>query len=484
MTRCVLMMGVLLNAGVWTTSTQAQEFNLRAAKTLTVEQAASLKLKGDSLRFDKLAELPPEVAAALAKHKIELEFGSLASVSAETIKAFAGHNAGLSFPKLAELSPDQARILAGYEGSKLSLNGLATVSPELAKALADYKGELHLNGAKELSADAAAALAGRKGAIHLDGLTSLTSIPLAEKLGGQNFMRLQALATISDDVARALFMSPDAKKGVELYLGLKELSLGTAKAMGERGRTVGAHFHMDGLESIPDEIAEALSCQAAIRCSKVTMLSDRAAKALNKFFHVHMYALSDVSNESLEMFSKRQTFVIHGLKKLDCVPFASTLMSNNSDFLDLNKLETISDEAADALAKDAIRSKRGVVPLPSLKSLNSVALAEVLAAQKGNLRLPKLEKVSDAALGALVAHKGPIDLSGLTTLPVPQAAALAKALAGREDELVLNGVQELSDEAARALAETKGRISLPRLTKISEASAAVLRKNAGISLPK
>ncbi|MCX6979301.1 MAG: hypothetical protein NTV08_00895, partial [Verrucomicrobia bacterium] len=101
-----------------------------------------------------------------------------------------------------------------------------------------------------------------------------------------------------------------------------------------------------------------------------------------------------------------------------------------------------------------------------------------------NLRLPKLEKVSDAALGALVAHKGPIDLSGLTTLPVPQAAALAKALAGREDELVLNGVQELSDEAARALAETKGRISLPRLTKISEASAAVLRKNAGISLPK
>ena len=451
---------------------------------LTVEQARNLKPNRGSLRFDKLTELTPAVAAILADQEAELTFSALTSLSAESAKALAGHKKSLLFPKLAGIAVDAAQALARHEGGSLALNGLPTVSPEVAKALVDYKGDLHLNGAKEVSADAAAVLAGRKGAIHLDGLTSLTSIPLAEKLGGQNFMRLQALTTISDDVARALFMSPDAKKGVELYLGLKELSLGTAKAMGERGRTVSAHFHMDALESIPDEIAEALSCRAAIRCSKVTMLSDRAAKALNQFFHAHMYALSEVSNEALEMFSKRDGFMIHGLKHLDCVPFASTVMSKNSDFLDFHQLATISDEAADALAKDVIRSKKGMLPLPALKSLNSVALAEVLAAQKGNLQLPKLEKVSDAALCALVAHKGPIDLSGLTTLPVPQAAALAKALAGREDELILNGVQELSEEAARALAETKGRISLPRLTKISEASAAALRKNARISLPK
>ena len=450
---------------------------------LTVEQARNLKPNRGSLRFDKLTELTPAVAAILAEQEAELTFNAVTSLSAESAKALAGHKKSLSFPKLAGLAADAAQALARHEGGSLTLNGLPTVSPEVAKALVDYKGDLHLGGAKEFSADAAAVLAGRKGAIHLNGLTSLTSIPLATKLGGQNFMNLGSLATVSDDVGRALFMSPDAKN-IELYLGLKELSLGTAKAMGERGRTVSAHFHMDALESIPDEIAEALSCRAAIRCSKVTMLSDRAAKALNQFFHAHMYALSEVSNEALEMFSKREGFMIHGLKHLDCVPFASTVMSNNSSFLDFNQLATISDEAADALAKDAIRSNRGVVPLPSLKSLNSVALAEVLAAQKGNLRLPKLEKVSDAALCALVAHKGPIDLSGLTTLPVPQAAALAKALAGREDELVLNGVQELSDEAVRALAETKGRISLPRLTKISEASAAVLRKNAGISFPK
>ena len=479
----VLMPALLFTSLLVTTAGAQETVDPGRITALTVEQARNLKPNRGSLRFDKLTELTPAVAAILAEQEAELTFFALTSLSAESAKALAGHKKSLSFPKLAGIAADAAQALARHEGGSLALNGLPTVSPEVAKALVDYKGDLHLDGAKEVSADAAAVLAGRKGAIHLGGLTSLTSIPLAQKLGGQNFMNLNALATVSDDVGRALFMSPDAKN-IELYLGLKELSLGTAKAMGERGRTVSAHFHMDALESIPDEIAEALSCKAAIRCSKVTMLSDRAAKALNQFNHSHMYALSDVSNEALEMFSKRQGFMIHGLKKLDCVPFASTVMSNNSSFLDLNQLATISDEAADALAKDAIRSNRGVVPLPALKSLNSVALAEVLAERKGNLRLPKLEKVSDAALGALVAHKGPIDLSGLTTLQAPQAAALAKALAGREDELVLNGVQELSDEAARALAETKGRISLPRLTKISEASAAALRKNAGISLPK
>jgi hypothetical protein len=171
-------------------------------------------------------------------------------------------------------------------------------------------------------------------------------------------------------------------------------------------------------------------------------------------------------------------------------------MSNNSDFLDLNQLETISDEAAAALAMDCRRTKLSAVPLPSLKSLNSVALAEVLAEgtlpdpraprgaaqearrRKGKLALSKLEVASDAVVRVLATHEGPLSL-GLKSLSLEAA----KALAQREAETAL-GTQELSDEAARALAEAKGRISLPGLTKISEASAAALRKNAGISLPK
>ena len=502
-----ILMPALLFTGLLVAAGGAEEIDPGKITTLTVEQVQNLKPKGDSMRFGKLAELTPEVAAALASQKMELEFTAVENPSVEAIKALAGHKAGLSFPKIAGLSPGVARALAGYEGTRLSLNGLATLSPEVARVLADYDGHvvlkngkqpgsLALDGVKELSAEAAAALANSKAALRLNGLTSLTSIPLAEKLGSQIELRLQSLAAISDEMAKALFLSPKAPKGTGMSLGLKQLSVEAAKALGERGRTVGGHWVFHELETMPDEVAEALSARAALRCWKVTKLSDRAAKALNQFFHVHMYALSDVSNEALEMFSKRHTFIIHGLKKLDCVPFAATLMSNNSDFLDLNQLETISDEAADALAMDCRRTKLSVVPLPSLKSLNSVALAEVLAEgtlpdpraprgaaqearrRKGRLALSKLEVASDAVVRVLATHEGPLSL-GLKSLSVEAA----KALARREAETAL-GTQELSDEAARALAEAKGRISLPGLTKISEASAAALRKNAGISLPK
>ncbi len=489
MIRRVSMMAILMLSGVWTTAAQAQEVNLGQAKTLTTEQAKNLKLSGGALRFAKLTELSPEVAAVLAKHKIELEFNALENPSVEAIKALAEHDSGLSFPKITELTPAIAKALAGYQGQRLSLGGLTSLSPEAAQALAEFdgyyllknekqKGVLMLNGVKELSPEAAAFLAKCKTNIQLSGLTSLTSIPLAQKLGSLSDLRLTSLPRISDEVARALFMSPQATKNTMMYLGLKELSVEAAKALGERGRKLDGHWQFQQLEELPDEVAEALSARAAIRCMKVTKLSDRAAKALNQYYHSHMYALADVSNESLEMFSKRQGFMIHGLKKLDCVPFASTLMSNNSSFLDLNQLETISDEAADALAMDSRRSKRGVIPLPSLKSLNSVALAEVLAERKGNLALSKLDAAPNAVVRALAAHQGPLSL-GLKSLSVEAA----KAVAQRQDDTTL-GATKLSDEAAKELAQANGKLSLVNLAEISDAGSAALRANPKILLPK
>jgi len=506
MFRCIAM-GVFLFVGVWITAAQAQDVNLGQAKTLTVEQAQNLKLSGDSLRFAKLAELSPEVATALAKHKIALEFSVLENPSVEAIKAFADHSSGLSFPKITGLSPTLAKALAGYQGHRLSLGGLTTLSPETAQTLAEFdgyyvakngkqKGELLLDGVKELSPEAAAALANCKTNIQLSGLTSLTSIPLAQKLGSLSLLRLGSLHRISDDVAKALFLSPQAPKNTMMSLGLKELSVEAAKALGERGRKLDGHWHFHELEELSDEVAEALSARAAIRCSKITKLSDRAAKALNQYYHSHMYALSDVSNESLEMFSKRQGFMIHGLKKLDCVPFASTLMSHNSDFLDLNQLETISEEAADALAMDSRRSKRAVVPFPALKSLTSVALAEVLAdgplpdpraprgaaqealRKKVPLTLSKLETVPDAVVRALTRRTGPLNL-GLKSLSVEAA----KAIAQRQEDTIL-GTRKLSDDAAKELAQAQGKLSLPNLAEISDSSVTALRTNPKIQLPK
>ena len=188
--------------------------------------------------------------------------------------------------------------------------------------------------------------------------------------------------------------------------------------------------------------------------------------------------------------------MIHGLRKLDCVPFAATLMSNNSDFLDLNQLETISEEAADALAADVRRSKRCIVPLPALTALTSVALAEVLAegplpdtrAPRGAnqearrktvaLSLPRLETAPDAVVRALAKRTGPLSL-GLAILSVDAATAIA----AREQATTL-GTMRLSDEVAVALATARAKVALPNLAEVSAAGLAALRGNPMIELPK
>ena len=162
----------------------------------------------------------------------------------------------------------------------------------------------------------------------------------------------------------------------------------------------------------------------------------------------------------------------------DSVPFALTLLTNNNVFLSLNKVESFSDEAADAMAKGG--KGKSCPQMPSLKELKSPALAELLASQKGMLRLPKLETVTDDVVKALATHKGDLDLSGLTTL----SAARAKMLANREDSTSLNGVTKLTDDAATELAKARGTVSLAKLAKVSDAGAAALRSNSKLMLSK
>lgn len=477
--RVTSVLFTLVLIALFLTTASAQELNPQQVKSLTVEQVQNLKPKGDGLSFDKLTELSPPVAEALAKRNVGLRFGALTKLSPETAKALAAHKGPLTFTKLSELSVDTVQALGSFEGKTLTLGGFSDLSPEAAKKLADFKGTLELPDLKAVSAETAAALAECKGEVYLRGLTSLTSVPLATKLGLQSSVRLEKLTTLYDEAARGLFSPTKRAKGIEYYLGLKEISLDTAKAIGARGRAAGGHFHFYQVESIPDEVAEAFAFKGgAIRFHKVTKISDRVAKALITFSYVHMYALSDVSPEALEMISRTQSFQVHGLTRIDSVPFASTLLTRNNVFLSLNKVETFSDEAAEAMAKGG---KGKTCPqMPSLKELKSPALAELLASQKGPLRLPKLGTVTDEVVKALAAHQGDLDLSGLTTL----SAVRAKALANRTDPTSLNSVTELTDEAAAELAKARGAISLSKLAKVSDAGAAALRSNSKIILPK
>lgn len=262
----------------------AQELNPQQVKSLTVEQAQNLKPKGDNLSFDKLSELSPAVAGELAKQNAGLRFGALTSLPPDVARALSVHKGSLTFTKLSELPVETAQALGSFEGKNLTLGGFSDLSPAAAKKLADFKGTLELPDLKVVSAETAAALAECKGEVYLRGLTNLTSVPLATKLGLQGSVRLDHLTTLSDEAAHGLFSASKSAKNIEYYLGLKEISLETAKAIGARGRTAGGHFHFSQVESIPDEVAEAFAFKGgAIRFHKVTKISDRVAKALILF---------------------------------------------------------------------------------------------------------------------------------------------------------------------------------------------------------
>ena len=78
-------------------------------------------------------------------------------------------------------------------------------------------------------------------------------------------------------------------------------------------------------------------------------------------------------------------------------------------------------------------------------------------ARHNSEKFARLTAISDDVAGAVAAHKGKLDLSGLQVLP---------------------------DEAARALARHDGEVVLTGRTTLAESATATLRSNPKITLPK
>lgn len=185
--------------------------------------------------------------------------------------------------------------------------------------------------------------------------------------------------------------------------------------------------------------------------------------------------------------------------------------------LRLNGIKRLSPEAAAALA-----THEGKVLLYSLERLDSVALAQKLAREEGELRLGLTELAPEIATElaankgtmnfrpggygridraasvlrldgiavltpeaaeALAAHEGVLVLNGLTTLQPEVAASLAKRTGNskhqRTGTLVLNGLESISPEAAAALAKFPGELVLKAIGNLDPATAAALATHKG-----
>jgi hypothetical protein len=397
------------------------------AKTLTVEQAKELLKKPNSLRVD-VTELSPEIAAVLATYKGELRFESLATLSPETAAALATRTSLIDLPKVSALTPAVAKALATTKG-QLHLPSVKELSPDVAKELAAHTGTLSL-GVTELSDDTAAALAKHGGNLRLAQLKSLTSLVLAERLGQQEWLFLSGVTKITPEIAKAICPPSNRvkfKNHVQLYIGLTELPTDVAAAiMAGRG-----HISANSLKTISDEAAAAWSGPFAnIRLFGLKKLSPAAGASLAKgtgIFDIRSFG-PELSDETAEAIAKQMAAGPHrmidfnGLKKLSSPALAVATLRRykRGPHSTLNGVAEITDDVARALAE----YKGNLNGLPSLTSLKSAALAAKYAAQPGDLKFAKLSTISDDVAKALATHKGKLDLSGLTALSDSAVAVL------------------------------------------------------------
>jgi hypothetical protein len=243
---------------------------------------------------------------------------------------------------------------------------------------------------------------------------------------------------------------------------------------------------MHSLESISPEAAAAMSGPPTnMRMWGLKTLSPATAVALAKgggILDIRMFG-PELTDETAEAIAKQMASGPHrmidfnGLKKLTSPAFAVAVVSRygGGPHSTLNGVAEITDDVAKALAE----SKGKLNGLPSLTSLTSAPLAAKYAAQPGDLKFAKLTTISDDVAAALATHKGKVDLSGLKSLSVP----VARAFAAHEGDLVLDGLEEIGDEAAESLAKAIGPVSLKGLKKASPAARVALGANPKISLP-
>jgi hypothetical protein len=214
---------------------------------------------------------------------------------------------------------------------------------------------------------------------------------------------------------------------VQLYIGLTELPTDVAAAiMAGRG-----HISANSLKTISDEAAAAWSGPFAnIRLFGLKKLSPAAGASLAKgtgIFDIRSFG-PELSDETAEAIAKQMAAGPHrmidfnGLKKLSSPALAVATLRRykRGPHSTLNGVAEITDDVARALAE----YKGNLNGLPSLTSLKSAALAAKYAAQPGDLKFAKLSTISDDVAKALATHKGKLDLSGLTALSDSAVAVL------------------------------------------------------------
>ena len=169
-------------------------------------------------------------------------------------------------------------------------------------------------------------------------------------------LRLNRVQAITPEVARAL--ATQGKKGVTLWLGLTTITPEVAKALAAHSRGMLA---LNVLDKLSVEVARELAqFRGKLTLNGLTTLSPEVALELAKHrSKFTLFGLMEISDEAAEALSHHSgTILLNGLTKLTSAPLTVKMLKANDGFLNLSKVQTISDDVAKALAE--YRDKRSI----------------------------------------------------------------------------------------------------------------------------
>ena len=288
----------------------------------------------------------------------------------------------------------------------------------------------------------------------------------------QGDLSLDAITSISDNAAVALAM----------YQG--DLSLDTVTSISDNAADVlikhKGGLSLNGLTTLSAEVAKTLAKQQGnLSLNAITNLSDNAASALAMHQgDLSLNAITNLSDNGASALAMHQGDLhLGGLTNLSDSPGHIKLaekLAKSSGFLYLDNLSELSLAAADALTK-----QQGDLSLNAITNLSDNAAAILAMYQGSSLSLKGLTTLSDNAGATLAMYQGDLDL-GLTHLnDSPGHIKLAEKLVKNSgpDGIGLHNLSELNDAIAQLLVNYKGNLQLDGLTTLSDNTAATLAKH-------
>ncbi len=240
----------------------------------------------------------------------------------------ADQSAHAQDPKPMSLTVEQAKEIVAGKNVEL-VQSVTELSVEVAQVLSQFsKGDLRLHRVQTITPEVARVLAQTKVTLSL-GLT-----------------------TITPEVARALAARP---KGMLALNSLEKISVEAARELAQfRGKLT-----LNGLRTLSQEVAVEL------------------AKHRSKFT---LFGLTEISDEVAEALSHhRSTMLLNGLTKLTSVPLTAAMLKSNDGFLNLSKVQTISDEVVQVFAE---YNGSRPIRLAGLTDLSEVNAARLRANEK------------------------------------------------------------------------------------------------------